>query len=86
MTAQCMTDAQLAAANASYAVNIASQPIVQSDPTVKPPTPGVSNTNAPSSGSGAVVLTTPFDPVAFAKENWMYIAGGALALILIAKG
>ena len=87
MTPQCMTAAQLTAANAQYD-SAAAQPAiaVNSDPLPIPTGPGVVVQGTPITSFAPATQSTAFDPIAFAQANWMWLAGGAVALILLAKG
>lgn len=39
----------------------------------------------PPGGTVALPLPSTFDPIAFAKDNWMWIAGGVGAIVLFSQ-
>lgn len=98
MTPQCMTSAQLVQANASYDAtastsvqNVAVQPNTGTAVGTTPGQPaggtgtstaGVSNAPVLTNSNGDVMIGG-VDATQFVENNWMWLAGGVVALLLL---
>lgn len=97
----CYSDADLARLmNLPVESITQTDPVIGTPGTVtsQPTTGGTTTTTTPTANGGTIITIAPnpsgaassasasgFDPIAFAKQYWMWLAGGA-ALFFLAKG